>query len=99
MANLVTRTIKSTRVKLLGVNLETNEVVEYEELLPRTYKDEKAILKAIEKNSTDGTVKAVAVKNVTVEDNLYGMDEDVFIANAKILPPRKDYNKNDTENN
>ena len=89
MEKMVTRTIKTTRVTVIGVDLTANEVVEYEEILPRTYKDEKAMLKMIEKIAdSDSTVKPVSIKGYTVEDTLYGMTEKKFIENAKVLSPR-----------
>ena len=96
MANMVTRTIKTTKAIIIGADMVNNALVEYEEILPRTYKDDKAILKAVSKKQDENsTVKAVAVKSVVIEDTLYGMDEELFIANAKVLPPRKDYTNND----
>ena len=91
MANMVTRTIKTTTVNVVGVDLTNNTIVDYEEILPRTYKDEAAILKELEKRfkNSENNVKPVAIKGFTVNDTLYGMPEDDFMRNAVILPPRK----------
>lgn len=100
MANMVTRTIKTTTVNVVGVDLTNNTIVDYEEILPRTYKDEAAILKELEKRfkNSENDVKPVAIKGFTVNDTLYGMSEDDFMKNAVILPPRK-VNDNSVEQN
>lgn len=47
----VTRTITQTPVKLLVVNKDSKETEIVEALLPRTYKDEVAVKRFIERNS------------------------------------------------
>ena len=84
----VTRTIETTVVKGLCVNPETKEVFEKEITLPRTYKDEKTLKKAIEKATIDEDFKVVSVISTDVNKTLYGMTEEKFIANAEILPDR-----------
>lgn len=84
----VTRTIETTVVTALCVNPETKEVFEKELTLPRTYKDEKTLKKAIEKATIDADFKVVSVISTNVNKTLYGMTEDKFIANAEILPDR-----------
>lgn len=99
MANMVTRTIRTTRAVVAGADFTTNSVVEYEVNLTGTYKDEKAVLKAVLKKTDENSlVKPVRVKSYEVVDTLYGMDEEVFLANARILPPRK-VNENKTNEN
>lgn len=83
----VTRTIVTTKVTATCVNLETNAVEETEFILPRTYKDNKALLKALSTHNTE-TYHVVAVKSTTTEQTLYGMTESDFIKYAKVLPAR-----------
>ena len=85
----VTRTIETTAVTALCVNPETKEVFEKELTLARTYKNEKALKKAIEKATEGVDFKVVSVISTAVNKTLYGMSEDKFIANAEILPDRK----------
>ena len=86
--NQVTRTIPITTAKLLLVDVESNETRTEEVQLPRTYKDEKCLLKAAKKAVETETVKCVHVLDTLVTETLYGMDEADFIKYAEILPPR-----------
>lgn len=99
-APMVTRTIQTTRVNVLCLNIEQGEPFNQEVVLPRTYKDEKHLLKAAEKVINSDTVKAVHIVDSMVEETLYGMSEQDFITLAKVLPPRKstaDSDNSDTE--
>lgn len=87
-APMVTRTIKTTHATLMCVDTETAEVFNKDVILPRTFEDENAILKAAKKVHETGTCKVVAVVATEVNETLYGMSEADFIANAKPLPPR-----------
>lgn len=91
----VTRTIQTTKANIMCLNIEKGEPFTQEVTLPRTYKDDKAILKAAEKVVNSNTVKAVHVVSAEVQETLYGMTEQRFIELAEILPPRKDYSKPD----
>lgn len=84
----VTRTIKTTHATLMCVDTETAEVFNRDVVLPRTFDDENAILKAAKKYHETGTHKVVAVVASSVTETLYGMSEADFIAHAKPLPPR-----------
>ena len=85
----VTRTIMTTKANVLCINLETETPFTQSVVLPRTYKDERSILRKIKPMLENDTVKVVHVQNFTVESTLYGMTEEEFIASAEILPPRK----------
>lgn len=85
----VTRTIQTTKAKVLCLDLVEEKPFTKEVILPRTYKDEKAMLKKIEPMVNSDTIKVVHVQNAEVEETLYGMPEQEFIAAAKILPPRE----------
>lgn len=85
---MVTRTIQTTKVNVLCLNITEGVPFHEEIILPRTYKDEKSMMKVIEKMVNTDTVKAVHVVSATVEETLYGMSEVEFISHANILPPR-----------
>lgn len=85
---MVTRTITTTEVELLCVDIEKSETLIKTVTLPRTYKDENAILKRISENGALDNVKPVHVISTTIHETLYGMSEDEFITTAKVLPPR-----------
>ena len=91
----VTRTIQTTKANIMCLNIEKGEPFTQEVTLPRTYKDDKAILKTAEKVINTNTVKAVHVASAEVQETLYGMTEQRFIELADILPPRKEYSNPD----
>lgn len=85
---MVTRTIQTTIATVLCLDLEKKEPFEKEIKLPRTYKDERHMMKKIEPIVNSDKVKAVHVIKTRTEETLYGMSEQKFIENAEILPPR-----------
>ena len=89
----VTRTIQTTIATVLCLDLVKKEPFEKEVKLPRTYKDEKHMMKKIEAIVNNETVKAVHVIKTRVEETLYGMSEQKFIENADILPSRNENNE------
>lgn len=93
----VTRTIITTNVKALVVDIKDHTAKEVELVLPRTYKDEKAILKALDKSATLAeNERIVSVISTDEVETLYGMSEQKFIENADILPPRAKADENET---
>ena len=97
----VTRTIQTTKVNVLCLNIMEGNPFNQTVVLPRTYKDDKHMLKAVEKLINSDTVKAVHVVDSVVEETLYGMSEQKFIELASVLPPRKSTDKDgdiDTDN-
>lgn len=84
----VTRTIQTTLAKIMCLDIEKGEPFTKEVTLPRTYKDDKAILKQAEKEIGTDTIKVVHVVDSTVQETLYGMSEEHFIKVASVLPPR-----------
>ena len=84
----VTRTIPTTVVTIFCVNTETRDTFEQTITLPRTYKDEQRMMKAIEKALDGEPIKAVSITKYEVNETLYGMTEAEFIKYAKVLPPR-----------
>lgn len=84
----VTRTITTTKCIVLVADLVNNVTVTEELTVPRTYKDDTHLLKAVKKQFD--TEEKVAVKIITSEvvETLYGMLETDFVKYAHILPPR-----------
>lgn len=95
---MVTRTIQTTKVNVLCLNIVEEEPFNEVVTLPRTYKDEKSLMKMVEKAINTDSVKAVHVVGTNVEETLYGMTEADFIANAKILPKREPQDAETTDN-
>lgn len=81
----VTRTIKTTKVLVKAVDIENDKMVDMEFILPRTYKDDNAILKAVSKVHKNENMKIVKVMHKDVEEALYGMTEEEFIKSAHII--------------
>lgn len=86
---MVTRTITSTTATVFCVNKEDRSTFEQSVVLPRTYKDEDKLMKAVENVFIGEPVKPVSITGIEVNEQLYGMTEEEFIKNAKVLPPRK----------
>ena len=85
---MVTRTIQTTKANVLCLNIVEGEPFNKVVALPRTYKDENAMLKVISKMVDNDEVKAVHVVDSYVEETLYGMSEQRFIELAQVMPPR-----------
>lgn len=86
---MVTRTIQTTTANVLCLNIKEGEPFNKEVVLPRTYKDEKSMMKVVEKVINTEDVKAVHIVQTEVNETLYGMSEQEFIAAARVLPDRK----------
>lgn len=86
---MVTRTIQTTTANVLCLNIKEGEPFNKEVVLPRTYKDEKSMMKVVEKLINTDDVKAVHIVRAEVNETLYGMTEQEFIAAARVLPDRK----------
>lgn len=86
---MITRTITTTKANVLCLNIVEGEPFNQVVTLPRTYKDEKSLMKQVELAINTDSVKAVHVVDTKVEETLYGMPEAYFIAAAKPLT-RKD---------
>lgn len=84
---MVTRTIVTTKVNVLCLDINSAEPFNKVVTLPRTYKDEKKLLKKVEEVVNTNDVKAVHVVNKEEVETLYGMTEQDFITNATILDP------------
>ena len=89
---MVTRTIQTTKATVLCIDLANEQPFTQEVVLPRTYKDERSMMKKIKPLVENDHVKAVNVRNVVVESTLYGMTEQEFILAANVLPSRTQNN-------
>ena len=86
---MITRTMKTTEAEILCMDLESTTPVYRTVVLPRTYKDERAVLKKAKEVLETETLKCVHCEEYETKETLYGMDEQTFIDNAEILPSRK----------
>lgn len=85
---MITRTIQTTEVNVLCMDIKQGEPFNTTVTLPRTYKDNAAMLKAAAAVIDNEDTKAVHIVASEVKETLYGMKENDFIANADILPAR-----------
>jgi hypothetical protein len=85
---MVTRTMETTKVNVLCLNIKEGTPFEKELVLAGTFKDEKSKMKAVSAQVDNDEQKAVHVKSTEVITTLYGMTEDDFIKHAKVLPAR-----------
>lgn len=80
---MVTRTIKTTRVIVLCLDIDSGEPCNRAFTLPREQKNEKQILKAITPMLKDEpNIKPVHVVETIINEQLYGMTETDFLAHA-----------------
>lgn len=99
---MVTRTIQTTKANVLCLNIKDGTPFHKEVILPRTYKDEKSMMKVLVNVVNDDVVKAVHIVDSVVQETLYGMTEQEFIASARVMKPRTatgDYDANTDTNN
>lgn len=96
--NMVTRTILTTEVSVLCLNLIKSEPFNMDVSLPRTYKDEKSMMKKLSALIDNDERKAVHIVRTEVKETLYGMPEEEFLIAAEVLPPRKVYTKTTDDN-
>lgn len=85
---VVSRTITTTTVNVLCLDVVAGEPFNKCVVLPRTYKDEKSLMKKVSEVIDNDTVKAVHIVDSVVNSTLYGMSEEKFIEVAEVLPPR-----------
>ena len=86
---MVTRTITTTRVNVLCLDIVKAEPFNKEVTLPRTYKDDKKLLKVVAEVIDNEQEKAVSIVDKVEVETCYGMTEQDFINNAKVLDPTK----------
>ncbi|MBO7731150.1 MAG: hypothetical protein J6S67_01305 [Methanobrevibacter sp.] len=86
---MVTRTIITTEAVVLMVNVNTNEVFEKTVTLSGAFETKEDVEKKASKAFNSAESKVIAVKSFEQKEALYGMDEQFFLQNASILPPRE----------
>ena len=84
---MVTRTILTTKVNVLCMDTQTCEACNIDVTLPRTYKDDDKLFKAVQGVVNKDFIKAVQVVDVETVETLYGMSEQDFINGAFVLDP------------
>lgn len=85
---MVTRTIVATKANVMCLDVQAGEPLNKVVTVPRTYKDNEALLKKVKSIIETDTVKAVHIVDSEEIETLYGMTEQEFIQYAKVLPPR-----------
>lgn len=85
---MVTRTFTTTKVTVLGMNIESCEPMNMTCTLAGAFKDEKKLMKAVLEALETDDFKPVKIVDKVEEETLYGMTISKFIAEAEILPPR-----------
>lgn len=86
---MVTRTVALTECEVMLVDITKGEVSSITQNITGKITDNSAAMKACKKLLETETVKVVAITKMLTRDELYGMTEADFIAQAEILPPRK----------
>lgn len=84
---MITRTIKTTKVNVLCLDVNSCEPFNKSVILPRTFKDEKKLFAKVQELVNTDEVKAVHLVDVAEVETLYGMTEQDFIEHAIELDP------------
>lgn len=85
---MVTRTIIATKANVMCLDVQAGEPSNQVVTVPRTYKDDEALMKKVRPLIETETLKAVHIVDKEEIETLYGMTEQEFIEHAKVLPPR-----------
>lgn len=93
---MVTRTVTVTNATAMCVNTDSAEVCNQAFPLGGTFKSEKDMLKAIERQLPEN-IKAVQIVDVYETNVKYGMTLDDFIANSHVLTTDDNTNTDNTE--
>lgn len=94
---MVTRTIITTKVNVMCLDIETGEPFYKTVVVPRTYKDDEKLLKKVKEVLETETLKPVHIVDKEEIETLYGMKEQDFIEHAEVLPSRTSSEENVTE--
>ena len=85
---MVTRTIKTTKVNVMCLDVTKGESFNQDVVLPRTYTDDTKLLKKVKELLDTDDVKAVHIVKKDEIETMYGMSEQDFINSAKVLDPQ-----------
>ena len=83
----ITRTIPTTRATLMCLDIETQQTEQRTVDLPRTYKNNAAVLETAKKIIETDTLKAVHVITAEIIEERYAMSEIDFIRGAEKIKP------------
>lgn len=86
---MVTRTITTTEVNVMCLDVEKGEPINKDVTVSGTFKDDEKLLKEVKKNVETDAIKAVHIVDKREVETLYGMTEQEFIEHATQLPPRE----------
>ena len=84
---MVTRTITTTKANVLCMDIQSAEPFNKVITLPRTYKDDKTLMKRVKEVVETDNIKAVHIVDKEEVETLYGMTEQEFIEKAVVLDP------------
>ena len=84
---MVTRTIITTDITVLCMNIETQEVELHNVTLTGNI-PEKRLMDIIKAEIETDILKAVHIQSLSENENLYGLSETQFVELAEKLPPR-----------
>ena len=84
---MVTRTITTTKANVLCMDIQSAEPFNKVITLPRTYKDDKTLMKRVQEVVETENIKAVHIVDKEEVETLYGMTEQEFIEKAVVLDP------------
>lgn len=90
---MVTRTIVATKANVMCLDVQAGEPYNKVVTVPRTYKDDEALMKKVRPLLETETLKAVHIVDKEEIETLYGMTEQEFIQYAKVLPSRNGANR------
>lgn len=94
---MVTRTIVSTKVKALCMDLINRQPIEKTFVLARTYKDDNAVMKMLCKEYDSEELKVTAILEKVETKEIYGMSETRFVELADKLDDDRKPIKAETE--
>lgn len=80
---IISRTMVTTEVTAKCVDVESEEVFENVQEIPRTYKDAKKLEKAVREAVETDRIKVVKILSAVEKKHLYAMSEQTFINNAQ----------------
>lgn len=85
---MITRTLTATECEVLCCDVEAGDTIVETVSVPRTYKNDEALMKALRPLVETEQIKPVHIQSKKVTETLYGMTEAEFMEHAKVLPPR-----------
>lgn len=85
---MITRTLTATECEVLCCDVEAGDTIVETVSVPRTYKNDEALMKALRPLVETEQIKPVHIQSKKVTETLYGMTEAEFMEHATILPPR-----------